>query len=55
MDERRRGSDRQGLHREDREQIFGLQRIRTFRFKDGREVQSGEYIRAELPKLEAPP
>ena len=25
------------------------------RFKDGREVQSGEYIRAELPKLEAPP
>ena len=25
------------------------------RFKDGREVQSGEYLRAELAKLEAPP
>ena len=25
------------------------------RFKDGREVQSGEYLRAELAKLEVPP
>ena len=25
------------------------------RFKDGREVRSGEYLRAELAKLQAPP
>jgi len=30
-------------------------KLYLIRFKDGREVRSGEYLRAELAKLQAPP